>query len=67
MILPPEYVKEVCEIMEYLNALSSKVRNLYLSDTIEIMLEGAPIGARLVDDGMGNATYNVEFYEPEAE
>lgn len=66
MILPPEYVKEVYEIMEHLNALSSKVRDLYLPGTIEIMFEGAPIGARLVDDGMGDATYNVEFYEPEA-
>lgn len=67
MILPPEYVKEIYDILEHINALQSKTSDLYLSDDIEIMLDGAPVGARLVYDGMGEATYYVEFYDPKTE
>lgn len=66
MTLPPEYVKEVYEYCERLNNLTRGVATFdtYLQPTIEIYLDGRPSGARLVDDGMGEATYYVEFYDP---
>lgn len=68
MILPPEYIMEVYEYCSRINKLSAEVRNFdtYLAaPVIEIYLDGMPVGARLVDDGMGETTYNVEFYTPE--
>lgn len=67
MILAPEHLKEVYEYCQRINDLSRGVLTFrtYLQPTIEIYFEGKPFGARLVDDGMGEATYNVEFYTPE--
>lgn len=66
MVLPPEYIKEIYEYCERLNDLSrgTPTFDTYLSPAIEIYLDGRPVGARLVDDGMGEATYYVEFYDP---
>jgi len=66
MILPPEYIKEVYEYCTRINHLSRGVSTFdtYLPPVIEIYFDGEPVGARLVDDGMGEVTYNVEFYTP---
>lgn len=55
------------EYCERLNELTRSVAtfDLYLQPTIEIYVDGSLFGARLVDDGMGECTYYVEFYDPE--